>query len=75
MKGTSILSSTMLGNVPLSWSVAETGDFNGDGKSDILWTDNAGNVGTWFMNGAAISSTSTYGNVGTSWSVQALNAN
>ena len=31
-----------------------THDFNGDGKSDILWRDIAGDVGMWLMNGASI---------------------
>jgi hypothetical protein len=31
-----------------------TGDFNGDGKSDILWQDTSGNVGLWLMNGAQV---------------------
>ena len=31
MNGTQIISSTVIGNVPINWSVAGTGDFNGDG--------------------------------------------
>jgi hypothetical protein len=42
--------------------------------SDILWTDSAGNVGAWFMNGATISSTTVYGNIGTAWNVQSQGA-
>ena len=30
-------------------------DFNGDGKSDILWRDTAGDVGMWMMHGSTIS--------------------
>ena len=60
--------------MPANWSVAATGDYNGDGQSDILWVDNAGNVGTWLMNGATITSVAMYGNVGAAWSVQSLNA-
>ena len=60
--------------MPANWSIAETGDYNGDSKTDILWIDNVGNVGTWFMNGASISSTTIYGNVGAGWSVQSFNA-
>lgn len=37
--------------VPLSWQVQGTGDFDGDGHADILWRDNTGQVGIWFMNG------------------------
>jgi len=62
--------------VPTSttWTIAETGDFNGDGMSDILWTDGTGNVALWFMNASTITSTIGLGNVGTSWQVQSLNA-
>lgn len=40
-----------------AWSVAATGDYDGDGKLDILWRNNAtgGNYIT-FMNGAALKS-------------------
>jgi phospholipase/lecithinase/hemolysin len=47
----------------------DTHDFNGDGKSDILWQDNGGNVGTWLMNGTSIMSTAVLGNVPPNWSI------
>ena len=74
MNGTQIMSTSVVGSVPANWSFAATGDYNGDGKSDILWIDNAGNVGAWLMNGTTISSVATYGSAGTAWSVQSLNA-
>jgi hypothetical protein len=77
-----IASTQLLGNVPLTWSIAQTGDFNGDLRADILWIDNTGNVGAWFLGGSSPSSpspisvlsTGMYGNVGTIWSVQAMNS-
>jgi tannase/feruloyl esterase len=72
--GVKIASTAVLGNVPLNWSIAQTGDFNGDLKADILWVDKTGNVGAWFMNGTTISSVAMYGNVGTNWSIQAMNS-
>ena len=63
-----------LGNVPTTWSVAQTGDYNSDGRSDILWLDSSGNAALWFMNGGTIVSTAALGNFGTSWTVQSLNA-
>ena len=33
-------------------SLSDTHDFNGDGKSDILWRDTSGDTVVWLMNGA-----------------------
>ena len=46
-----------------------TGDFNGDGKSDIVWRDTSGNTAIWLMNGAAVLSAGGLGNVPTTWSI------
>ena len=51
----------------------ETGDFDGDGKSDILWRDSSGNVAIWFMNGVQASGAGV-GNVPAVWSIQGANA-
>jgi hypothetical protein len=62
----------VLGN---NWIAAETGDFNGDGKSDILWRDtNTGTVAIWFMNGLQVSSAASVGAEGLDWTIQGLNA-
>jgi hypothetical protein len=37
-----------------SSKLTDTHDFNGDGKSDILWHDGSGNVAMWLMNGAQV---------------------
>jgi len=34
-----------------AWHVIGSGDFNGDGKSDILWQHDSGQVSIWLMDG------------------------
>jgi hypothetical protein len=63
-----------LGKVP-GWTVVSTGDYNGDGKSGLLWQDAGGDTAVWFLNGNAVSSTALIGTIPTTWTVQAVNAN
>src|SRR5262249_7301211 len=37
------------------WNELGTGDFNGDGRTDILWQHNDGALTIWTMNGSVIS--------------------
>ena len=46
-----------------------THDFNGDGMSDILFRDTAGDVGMWLMNGSLIQQMATFSAVPTSWTI------
>jgi hypothetical protein len=72
------LSTTDLGGVPTSWGVAVTGDFNGDGMSDILWSNTNGDTSIWYMtaNGTQMQvlSVSDMGKVPPSWVVQGAGA-
>jgi hypothetical protein len=74
MNGASVLSSAGIGNLPATWSLALTGDFNGNGKSDLLWRDGSGDTAIWFMNGTSVASTQSVGNISASWVVQGTNA-
>jgi hypothetical protein len=74
MDGAEFTLSVGVGSAPTTWSIVETGDFNGDGKSDILWHDTSGNVAIWFMNGTRVASAAGVGNVATAWSIQGANA-
>ncbi|MDB5903281.1 MAG: peptidase [Betaproteobacteria bacterium] len=46
---------------------ATLNDFNGDGRSDILWHNADGRVDLWQMNGAQFDATASFGPVATSW--------
>jgi hypothetical protein len=42
------------------WRIVETGDYNGDGKADILWANASDStMQIWFMNGARIAGRAT----------------
>jgi hypothetical protein len=40
-------SGLVIGSAPNDWHITSTGDFNGDGKSDIPWRSDGGSVATW----------------------------
>jgi hypothetical protein len=60
--------------VPASSKLVDTHDFNGDGKSDIVWRDtssdaNSGSTAVWLMNGAQVLQFGGVGTVSTAWSI------
>jgi len=70
MSGSTVSSSVNLGTSP-DWSVIATGDFNGDGNTDLLWRQAVtGATVMWLMNGSTISS-ATYLGGSTDWAVTA----
>jgi len=57
MNGATMTSWQYLINGPIAgWTIVGTGDFNGDGKTDILWENPNAGVTVWFMNGATMTS-------------------
>lgn len=64
-----IIDAAALGNIPPSWSVVATADFDGDGKADIFWRDSSGAMALWFMFGTSVQSAASVGTVGAPWSV------
>src|SRR5262245_7006721 len=64
MDGTTVLAHDFVGT-PAQWSTAWTvigsGDFDGDGKSDILWQNNNGQAGIWLMDGINVLATGPVG--------------
>ena len=75
MDGLNILSQNYLNPYPTvdnAWKIAGTGDFNGDGKSDILWRNDDGSTNIWLMDGANVLSAgpiSQYPTVDNSWKI------
>jgi len=80
MNGTSVTSSAQIGSNPgTSWQIANNGtttkkvkgDFDGDGKADLLWQNDSGQVGLWLMNGNSLAGSGLVGsNPGPSWHVR-----
>ena len=54
-----------------SWEIKSSGDFNGDGKSDILWQNSDGTPAIWLMDGTNFISGGVAGsfNPGSEWHV------
>jgi hypothetical protein len=49
------------------WHVDGTGDFNNDGKADMLLQNGSGTLVLWQMNGASVASSTVIGTVGSAW--------
>ncbi len=65
-----VTSSSGLGTVTSNFVVQGVGDFNGDGKIDILWRDtNSGALSIWFTNGTQVTSGALVGTLPSNWSV------
>ena len=53
----------------VNFSAAASHDFYGDGRSDILWRDTAGNVAMWQMSSGQVVSSTLVSNVPVTWSI------
>jgi hypothetical protein len=73
LNGTQVQSTASVSVVPSVWNIVSTGDYNGDGKSDILWQDSNSNLAIWYMNGAHVASTASLANVA-GWTVLSANS-
>ncbi len=66
--GTSVVGATWVYVQP-NFNPAATHDFNGDGKSDILWENISGTLAVWLMNGGAVLQAGVLSTVPSSYSV------
>ena len=65
-----VTSSSGLGTVTSNFVAQGVGDFNGDGKIDILWRDtNSGALSIWFTNGTQVTSGAGVGALPSNWNV------
>ncbi len=71
MNGTNVLSGANVGSSPgPSWNVQAAGDFDGDGKADILWQNQDGTPAVWLMDGTSLIGGANVGvNPGGAWHV------
>ena len=66
---------------PTPWTIAGTGDFNGDGFSDIVWVQSItlscgrhqSQVVLWFLSGTTVIGGGSPGTVDPSWILQGMN--
>jgi hypothetical protein len=70
LNGASVISASAVATVTPDWTIQRIGDFNGDGKADILWRHTAGFVHLWVLNGASVIRASAVATVPPDWSIQ-----
>jgi len=71
MNGAAFQSAGGIGNPGTGWAVRSLGDFDGDGKADILWRHTDGSLYLARMNGAAVAAWEPMASPGGSWQVVA----
>jgi len=74
MDGTSISGTRSPGAVGTDWTIVGVGDFNADGKADILWRHSSGVVYLWLMDGTSISGTGSAGSADSRWKIPVARA-
>jgi hypothetical protein len=56
----------------LAWDIEGVGDFNGDGRDDLIWRSNTGATAIWHMNGTTAAGAATSTQVGLEWNIAAI---
>ena len=71
MNGGQITGTNDLGNPGAGSHVVGTGDYNGDGRADILFQSDTGQISQWLMNGSQVGSANLLGATGADLHVKA----
>jgi FG-GAP-like repeat len=69
---TPVKEAATLGTVPAEWKVAGLGDFDGDGRFDILWRHDAGGLALWLMDGTSVRQGIGLGTVAADWNIAGI---
>ena len=69
MNGYAAKAGAVVSTVTNDWTIVGTGDFDGDGKSDILWRNSNGEVAIWLMNGVAAKAGAVVSTVTNDWTI------
>jgi hypothetical protein len=69
LNGTQIIGGGNVGQFDSTWHIATTGDYNGDGNSDVLLVNNNGVVGEWQLNGTQIVGGGNVGAIDPTWHI------
>jgi len=67
MNGTTMIGNANFAVLGPDWHIMGTGDYNNDGKSDILSQNSSGAVAIWEMNGTTALDTTIIANPGSTW--------
>ena len=67
MNGLTPIAQGALSNPGSAWHLIGTGDFNGDGKSDLLFQNSDGTPAIWEMNGLIPIAQGALPNPGSTW--------
>jgi 2',3'-cyclic-nucleotide 2'-phosphodiesterase (5'-nucleotidase family) len=60
---------TLVGSLPDTWEIRGTGNFDGDGDSDIVWLNDDGQVRIWELEGGALAQEHDLPAVSTNWQI------
>ncbi len=72
MNGTTIASASYLGQPGAGWHVRGTGDFNADGRADIVLQNDNSQIVVWNTNGSAVTSAAAVVAPGAGWTVEGV---